>query len=228
MPPRAFFVTGTDTNVGKTVVTAALLHAGRAKGLRANGMKPVASGCTMTADGLRNADALALMAQNSTPFAYETVNPCAYEPAIAPHIAAAEAGRPVNFDRIGACFTQIGEESDLILVEGAGGWLVPLGDGRTMADLAGRLWLGVVLVVGLRLGCLNHAFLTAQAVSARGLRLAGWVANTVDPDFDRLDENLAALRAGLAAPCLGHLPQLADPTDAAAAAAHLDVSPLLA
>lgn len=226
MPPRAFFVTGTDTNVGKTVVTAALLHAARAKGLRANGMKPVASGCTIAADGLRNADALALMRQNSTPFAYETINPCAYEPAIAPHVAAAEAKRPIDFGTIGTAFNMIAEESDLILVEGAGGWLVPLGDGRTMADLAGRLWLGIVLVVGLRLGCLNHAFLTAQSISARGLRLAGWVANTIDADFARLDENLAALRAGLPAPCLGHLPRLPDPDDAAAAAGHLDVAPL--
>jgi dethiobiotin synthetase len=220
------FVTGTDTGVGKTLVAAALVRRLRERGLRVAGMKPVASGCAPTPSGLRNEDALTLQAESSEDWPYDVVNPCAYEPAIAPHVAAIEAGVPIDFDAISACYRQLAARSDRIVVEGAGGWLVPLGGSRTIADLAAQLELDVVLVVGLRLGCLNHAFLTAEAIARRGLRLAGWVANTIDPRFERLEANLAALHDGLPAPRIGLVPHVR-PGDVAAAAAALDVGPLL-
>ncbi len=224
-PFQHLFVTGTDTGVGKTRVSAALLRALAARGLRTSGMKPVASGCERTADGLRNDDALTLQREATVRWPYEHVNPFAYEPAIAPHLAADEAGRPVEIDVIRRNFEQMQAASDAIVVEGAGGWLVPLGRDGTFADLAADLELRVVLVVGLRLGCLNHAFLTARAIIARGLPLAGWVANTIDPAFDRLDGNLATLDAGLPAPRRGRVPYLPD-GDVARAAAARDLAPL--
>lgn len=220
------FVTGTDTGVGKTLVAAALLHRFRARGLRVAGMKPVASGCEHTPAGLRNEDALTLQAESSGAWPYETINPYAYAPAIAPHVAAAEAGVPVDFEVIGSRYRQLAAGSDLVVVEGAGGWLVPLAGSRTIADLAASLGLRVVLVVGLRLGCLNHAFLSAEAIAARGLTLAGWVANTIDPGYERLEANLATLDERLPAPRLGLVPNLRR-SDVAAAAATLDVAPLL-
>lgn len=223
---RNLFVTGTDTGVGKTLVAAALLRGFRQRGLRVAGMKPVASGCERTPAGLRNEDALALQAQSSAHWPYATVNPFAYEPPIAPHVAAAEAGVPIDFDTIAACYRQLDADSDLVVVEGAGGWLVPLAGERTIADLAASLGLDVVLVVGLRLGCLNHAFLSAEAIAARGLTLAGWVANTVDPGYERLEANLATLDARLPAPRLGLVPHVRA-GDVGAAAAALDVAPLL-
>jgi dethiobiotin synthetase len=155
------------------------------------------------------------------------VNPLTDEPAIAPHIAAEEAGRPIDLDLISTCFQTIVEKADLVLVEGAGGWRIPLGAGRTLDGLAARLWTPVILVVGLRLGCLNHALLTADSIAARGLRFAGWVGNGIDPDFARRDRNVATLRELLPAPCLGIVPPLPGP-DVGAAAACLDVEPLLA
>ncbi len=228
MPPvRAFFVTGTDTGVGKTLVTAALLRRGRERGLRVAGMKPVASGCDVTPDGLRNEDARLHLQESSVALPYEVVNPLAYEPAIAPHIAAEEAGRPIDFDMIGSNFQKIAAEADFILVEGAGGWRVPLGAGRSLDGLAARLWTPVILVVGLRLGCLNHALLTAESIAARGLRFAGWVGNGIDPAFARYERNVETLRELLPAPCLGIVPPLAAP-DVGAAAACLNVDTLLA
>jgi dethiobiotin synthetase len=220
------FVTGTDTGVGKTLVSAALLRCFRERGLRVAGMKPVASGCESTPAGLRNGDALALQAESSADWPYATINPCAYAPAIAPHVAADEAGMPIEFDTIHARYQTLAAVSDLVVVEGAGGWLVPLAGRRTIADLAASLGLDVVLVVGLRLGCLNHAFLTADAIVARGLRLAGWVANTIDPAYDRLQANLATLDERLPARRLGLIPHVR-PGDVDAAAAALDVAPLL-
>jgi dethiobiotin synthetase len=220
------FVTGTDTGVGKTLVSAGLLRALRERGLRVAGMKPVASGCALTPEGLRNEDALALQAESSRPWSYSTVNPYAYEPAIAPHVAAAEAKRPVLIDKLLHEARTMQHDSDILVVEGAGGWLVPLDGNHTLADLAVRLQARVVLVVGLRLGCLNHAFLTAEAIAACGLALAGWVGNAIDPAFERRDANVATLEARLAAPRLGLIPPLATP-DAASAAPWLDVAPLL-
>jgi dethiobiotin synthetase len=220
------FVTGTDTGVGKTLVSAALLRRLREHGLRVAGMKPVASGCHSTPEGLRNDDALALQAEASVRWPYGTVNPFAYAPAIAPHIAATEADIRVDIDMIASAANRMQASSDLLLVEGAGGWLVPLNDRETLADLAIRLRSRVVLVVGLRLGCLNHALLTAECIAARGLRLAGWVANQVDPGFERLEANLATLDARLPAPRLGLIPHLSEPA-VETAARLLDIAPLL-
>jgi len=208
---RDFFVTGTDTGVGKTLVSAALLRAWRQRGRSVAGMKPVASGSAVTPDGLRNEDALALQVESSRPWPYAAINPYAFEPAIAPHIAAAECGTAVLGERILSAFRELRKGSDIVIVEGAGGFLVPLWPGLSFADLPRLLGLEVVLVVGLRLGCLNPAFLTAEAVAARGLRLAGWVGNLIDPGFGRLEQNLDGLRTGLSAPCLGVIPHLPDP-----------------
>ena len=222
---RDFFVTGTDTGVGKTLVSAALLRALRGQGLAVAGMKPVASGAARTPGGLRNEDALALAAESSRPWPYETINPYCFEPAIAPHIAAAEAGVGIRLEPIEQAFRRLQAGSDTVIVEGAGGFLVPLGSRLSFADLPGALGLDVMLVVGLRLGCLNHAFLTAEAIGARGLRLAGWVGNQVDPVFARHDENVAALRQGLAAPCLG-IVRYAAAVAVAGAAESLDLAML--
>jgi dethiobiotin synthetase len=200
------FVTGTDTGVGKTRVAAALCVAYAARDQRVAAMKPVASGCVQTEAGLRNEDAEALLAAMTVRAAYGDVNPYAFKPAIAPHIAAMEAGRPIDFGVLDGCYGRLCLQSDVIIVEGAGGWLAPLDATRTFADLAVRWQLDVVLVVGLRLGCLNHALLTAEAIEARGLKLAGWVGNSVDPDFERREANTDTLRSRLAAKCLGIFP----------------------
>lgn len=213
---RGIFVTGTDTGVGKTLVAAGLMHALRAQGLRVAGMKPVASGSAMTPEGLRNEDALALQAAASRPWPYDIVNPYAFEPAIAPHIAAEEAGICIDLAAIERAYRQLAAAADVVIVEGAGGFLVPLGPRLSFTDIPTRLGLEVVLVVGLRLGCLNHAFLTAEAVAARGLTLAGWAGSVVDPRYERLQENLATLERGLPAPCLGIVPWLANPAPATA------------
>lgn len=218
---RDLFVTGTDTGVGKTLVSSALLRALRRRGRSVAGMKPVASGSDSTPAGLRNEDALALQAESSRRWPYEMVNPYALAPPIAPHLAAAEAGVEVRLERLRSCFQALREGSETVVVEGAGGFLVPLGPRLSFADLPRALGLEVVLVVGLRLGCLNHAFLTAEAIAARRLPFAGWVGSLVDPDFARLEENLDALRAGLPAACLGVIPHLA-PLDLDRATAALD------
>lgn len=215
---RDFFVTGTDTGVGKTVAAAGLLHAWRSRGHAVAGLKPVASGCERTARGLRNEDALALRHESSRDWPYEAVNPYAFEPAIAPHLAAAEAGVEVGLERIRAAFRRLQQDTEVVVVEGAGGFLVPLAPGLATPDLAAGLGLEVILVVGLRLGCLNHAFLSAEAIRHRGLPFAGWVGNHVDPGFQRLEDNLACLRAGLPAPCIGVIGHLASPDPAAVAA----------
>ena len=216
----AYFVTGTDTGVGKTLCTAALLRVARLRGLRTVGMKPIASGCEATPDGLRNEDALAHLAETSAPLpAYAAVNPYAFIPAIAPHIAAAEAGITVDFHLLAKLWAELTQDRDFALLEGAGGWQVPIDSTRFFPDLAVHLQLPVVLVVGLRLGCINHALLTAQSIAARGLRLAGWVGNRIDPQFSRLDDNVAALHRHLPAPCLGVVPPLAQPALAARVAA---------
>jgi len=200
------FVTGTDTGVGKTRIAAALCVAYAAHGKRVAAMKPVASGCMQTRAGLRNDDAEALRAAMTVRAAYGDVNPYAFEPPIAPHIAAMEAGCPIDFGLLDGCYERLCLQSDVIIIEGAGGWLAPLDATRTFADLAARWQLDVILVVGLRLGCLNHALLTAEAIEARGLKLAGWVGNSVDPDFERREANTDTLRSRLAANCLGIFP----------------------
>jgi dethiobiotin synthetase len=188
-----FFVTGTDTGVGKTEVACLLTRGLVASGLKVGVMKPVAAGAFPTPDGPRNEDALALMACANLEARYETVNPfCLAEP-IAPHIAAADAGIRIRTADIVECFDALKRQADCIVVEGAGGWLVPISAQETMADVARALALPVVLVVGLRLGCLSHTLLTAQAIEASGLALAGWIGNGIDPVYARQAENLATL-----------------------------------
>ena len=212
------FVTGTDTGVGKTRVAAALCLAFVAAGRRVAGMKPVASGCLATDDGLRNEDALALQASMNVRAGYAEVNPFAFEPAIAPHIAAAEAGRPIDFQVLDRSYQRLALQSDVTVVEGAGGWLAPLDDTRTFADLAARWQLDVLLVVGLRLGCLNHALLTVESIHRQGLRLAGWVGNSIEEDFPRRAANVETLQLRIAAPCLGVFPYAPQTTTAQVAA----------
>lgn len=212
-----FFVTGTDTGVGKTRVSAGLIAALRGQGLRVAGMKPVASGCTATPAGLRNADALELIAASGLDLPYEWVNPYAFAPAIAPHLAAADVGVTIRFDAIAQTLGELVGEADCVVVEGVGGWRVPLGPDGDVADLAMRLKLPVLLVVGLRLGCLNHAALTAADIRRCGLPLAGWVGNAIETGFDRLDDNLEALGDILPAPCLGVVRHAAAATPACVA-----------
>lgn len=209
------FVTGTDTGVGKTLVAAALAAEGVARGLTTAVMKPVAAGCQAGHGGLRNEDALLLASESNVEADYDLINPVALEPAIAPHIAALEAGVDISFEPLDRAFRTLRRGADLIVVEGAGGFLVPLAPDHGMADLPVRWQLPVILVVGMRLGCLNHALLTAEAISSRGLQLAGWVANGIDAEFQRLEQNLATLDRMLGAPRLGWIPHLpsATPTE---------------
>ncbi len=210
---RAFFIAGTDTDVGKTTIAAGLLYAARLAGLSTAAVKPVASGCERTEQGLRNSDALALLAECSLALDYATVNPFAFEPAIAPHIAAREAGVELTAARlIEAVQPVMARQAGVTLVEGAGGWRVPLNAREHLSALPAALGLPVILVVGVRLGCINHALLSAEAIARDGLALAGWVANIIDPATSRLDDNLATLAELLPAPCLGQVPRLAAPT----------------
>lgn len=224
---RDFFVTGTDTGVGKTLAAAAMLRAWRLAGYRVAGMKPIASGAAHTAGGLRNDDALALAAEASDHWPYARVNPYAFEPAIAPHLAAAEAGVTIRLDPLRQAFLALKADSDVVVVEGAGGFLVPLSPGLSIADLPAAFELDVILVVGLRLGCLNHALLTAEAIERRGLPLAGWIGNLAEPAFDRLEANLDTLHRALDTPCLGIIGHL-DPPDVGTAATALTALPVLA
>lgn len=210
--PSHFFVTGTDTDVGKTLISEGLLHAANAQGLTTAALKPVAAGCVMTDDGLRNDDALILQQAMSASLSYEQVNPVALAPSMAPHVAAAQEGRRLSADRLaGFCRGVLMQKNDVVIVEGAGGWRVPLNARETLADVAKQLSLPVIMVVGMRLGCLNHAYLTAEAIRRDGLALAGWVSNHIDPDMPAYTESLVDLEHGLAAPCLGHIPFLSNP-----------------
>lgn len=214
---NGWFITGTDTDCGKTLVASALVHRLRRDGRSVAVMKPVASGCHATEQGLRNDDALALMAASGLGIDYHRVNPYTFEPPIAPHVAAAQAGVRIDRDRLLAGAAALAADADTLVVEGAGGWRVPLGDDWDMADLAVALKLPVILVVGMRLGCLNHAQLSAEAIVRDGCRLAGWVANGIDPAMSVPADNLATLKQRLAAPCLGVIPYSV-PADAQRAA----------
>ena len=213
MTARGVFVTGTDTGIGKTRVSALLVRAHRACGRRAIGMKPVASGCRETADGLRNEDAEALIAASDPAPPYAACNPYAFAPPIAPHIAAREAGIAIALDPIVSAYSTLAAMADRVVVEGVGGWSVPLSDALMQADLVRAIDVPVVLVVGLRLGCINHALLSARAIVADGCTLAGWIANRIDPDMARADENLDTLRARIAAPLLGVVSHASTPRD---------------
>jgi len=210
MSARGVFVTGTDTGVGKTHASCVLLGALRARGLRAVGMKPVASGCRETPAGLRNEDAEALIAASAPMPAYVDCNPYAFAPPIAPHIAARARGIDVRLEPMLAAHARLSQDADRVVVEGVGGWMAPLSDMLMQADLVRALDVPVILVVGLRLGCLNHALLSARAIAADGASLIGWIANRIDPDMAEVDANLATLRARIGAPLLGVLDHVAD------------------
>jgi len=222
---HGFFVTGTDTGVGKTLVACALLRLFAARGLKAVGMKPVAAGAEPAESGLLNEDVAQLVAAGNVSAPREHVNPYCFRPPIAPHLAAAQAGVAIGIDRIEASFRALAGLADIVIVEGAGGFRVPLGGDADTAQLAERLALPVVLVVGMRLGCLNHALLSVEAVAARGLALAGWVANHVDRDMAVADENVRTLEALITAPLLARIAFCADP-DPATIAARFDSADL--
>ncbi|MDD5299581.1 MAG: dethiobiotin synthase [Gallionella sp.] len=215
-----YFITGTDTGVGKTLVSCALLYGFAALGKRVVGMKPVAAGCT---EGGQHEDVTQLRAASNVLASKGQINPYCFTQAIAPHLAAQFIGVNINFARIVESFTELNTQADIVIVEGAGGFRVPLNAGQDSADLAVQLGQPVVLVVGMRLGCLNHALLTAEAIAARGLTLAGWVANVLDANMAMLNENIAALRQRIDAPLLGVIPQQTQP-DAREAATHLDLT----
>lgn len=211
MATKTFFVTGTDTEVGKTLVSAAILGMARQRGLRCEGIKPVAAGCRWQDGRLVNDDALALMSASDTNLDYQSVNPIALEPPIAPHIAAAKVGRTLEVESLAAACREILQgDLDLAVIEGAGGWLVPLNDRDTLADLCAALEATVILVVAMKLGCINHALLTAKAIAELKLEFAGWVGNCVGEEMPCLHENIATLQGGLQAPCLGILPHIDD------------------
>jgi len=209
---RGIFVTGTDTGVGKTVVAAGLAGLSARLGRSTVGLKPVASGATATAEGLRNADALLLATAGSVALPYADTNPYCFEPAIAPHLAAAEAGVPVSVEALVHWYQRVSAAVAIAIVEGAGGWRVPLHPEGFLSDLPEQLELDVILVVGLRLGCLNHARLTLEAIERGGrCRFLGWIGNRMDPAFGRADENIATLERLLGGPALAIVPALADP-----------------
>lgn len=205
---QAYFITGTDTGVGKTFVSCALLRAIAAQGRRAVGMKPVAAGCRSEHGRLVSDDVTQLLAAGNVEADWDTVNPYAFEPPLAPHIAAAMAGTPIRLEPILDRFARLQAQADVVIVEGVGGFRVPLNASQDTADLALALQLPVILVVGMRLGCLNHALLSSEAILRCGLRLAGWVANQVEPEMPALQENIAALELRLPAPRIATVPFL--------------------
>jgi len=212
------FITGTDTGVGKTLVAVSLVRALVQHGLRVSVMKPIASGSEQTAQGLRNSDALALAAAANVAASYEEINPYCFEPPVSPHIAADEAGIAVDTGTILRRFEDMARRSDLVVVEGAGGWHAPISRAHTMADLPRTLGIPALLVVGLRLGCLNHSLLTRRAIEADGVHFCGWIGNAIDPALERAPENLASLRERLRCAPLALFPYAPDDHAAIAAA----------
>jgi dethiobiotin synthetase len=219
---QGYFVTGTDTGVGKTLVACALLHAFGSSGKSVVGMKPIATGD----EGARWSDVDALVAASTVRAPAKVVNPYAFRPAIAPHIAAELAGVSIEIDVIARAYGELSRLAEVVVVEGVGGFVVPLNARDTTADLAQRLALPIVLVVGIRLGCLNHALLTRGQVEARDLRCAGWVANCVVPEMSHLEANIGALKERLQCPLLGVIPFEANPRPASVAA-RLALEPLI-
>lgn len=211
MAKQWLFITGTDTDVGKTLVGCGVLAAANRQGLRTAAIKPVAAGCEVTEQGMTNTDALQLQAAASHKLSYQQINPVALEPAIAPHIAAAEAGLRMSASRlVGYCRGVSLLPVDMVIIEGAGGWRVPINSRETLADVAQELECAVIVVVGMRLGCLNHALLTMEAIRRDGLQIAGWVANILDTEMPRLQENIDTLKQSIDEPCLGIVPRLDD------------------
>jgi dethiobiotin synthetase len=203
-----YFVTGTDTDCGKTLVTLGFMQLCQQRGLETAGMKPVAAGALRTHDGLLNPDALAIQSQCQPPLSYSQINPYCFEPAVAPHLAAKQTGTRIDLDVISRQYQELCNHHEAVIVEGAGGWKVPLNDEEDMADLCQKLELPVILVVGLRLGCINHALLSAEAIIASGQPLAGWIANHVDANMSLADDNIQTLKRHIKAPLLGRIPRL--------------------
>nr|WP_113867391.1 dethiobiotin synthase [Brenneria salicis]NMN91979.1 dethiobiotin synthetase [Brenneria salicis ATCC 15712 = DSM 30166]RBP61286.1 dethiobiotin synthase [Brenneria salicis ATCC 15712 = DSM 30166]RLM30289.1 dethiobiotin synthase [Brenneria salicis ATCC 15712 = DSM 30166] len=208
---KRWFVTGTDTEVGKTIASCALLQAAHQAGYRTAGYKPVASGCDITPAGVRNSDALALQANSSVPLDYQAVNPMAFVEPTSPHIISVEERRPIHLAALSAGLRRLETQADWLLVEGAGGWFTPLSQQATFADWVSREQLPIILVVGIKLGCINHALLTASVITHSGLTLRGWIANDVMPPGKRHQEYLSSLRQRLSAPLLGEIPHLTAP-----------------
>lgn len=217
---RGYFITGTDTECGKTVITLGLMRVLQSAGLSVNGMKPVAAGAVRTAAGLINEDAQRIQRQCSIQMEYGLINPYIFEPPIAPHLAARGSGVRIDIRVIVDCYLKLAQSVDRVLVEGVGGWMVLLGDSTLLPDLALALDLPVIIVVGMRLGCINHSLLTLNAINASGCRLAGWVANSVDPQMAEFDGNLQTLQQRIEAPLLGVVPFLQS-TDSASVARYL-------
>ena len=211
---NGYFMTGTDTGVGKTVAALAVMELLKRRGFEVAGMKPVASGCDSTAAGLRNSDAVQIMQAASSELSYSQVNPYAFEPAIAPHIAAARSDETIRITKIVSICRDLEETAERVVVEGVGGWAVPLGNDTMLPDLACGLKLPVILVVGLRLGCINHALLTASAIRSTGLEFCGWIANQKQPRLEAVDEIIHTLRERIDAPLLGVLPWCDEPKPA--------------
>lgn len=205
---QGYFITGTDTECGKTEITLGLMHLLQAKGKSVSGMKPVASGALDTKDGQRNDDAQRIQQQASKLIPYDLVNPFAFEPPIAPHLAADIVEQKISFELILECYERLSSLSDRVIVEGVGGWRVPLSSDGDLSDLAKAMGLPVILVVGVKLGCINHALLAVESILAKKLTLAGWVANVMDPEMLELDANLATLRESIDAPCIGVVPYM--------------------
>jgi dethiobiotin synthetase len=220
-----WFITGTDTEIGKTLIASALLHTLSLRGVRVAGMKPIAAGAVMHEDGLRNEDAEQLAAAASVILPAALATPFLLSEPVAPHVAATLEDVQLKITHILDCFQEVCSRAECVVVEGVGGFRVPLSDMADTADLAQQLSLPVILVVGMRLGCLNHALLTAEALTSRGLTLAGWVANVVDPEMIHRDANIAALKQRLKAPLLGIVPRLSQ-ANATTAAEHIDFSQL--
>lgn len=212
-----YFITGTDTGCGKTEITLGLMHLLQAGDRSVVGMKPVASGAMVAGEGLRNDDARRILRQSSPQVPYDLVNPYVFEPPIAPHLAAGLVGQRISFDVIRECYTGLSSLANVVIVEGVGGWRVPLGADGDVSDLALALGLPVILVVGMQLGCINHALLSADSILAKGLPLAGWVANVMDPAMLELEANLETLRHSIEAPCLGLVPNMRPVTTSAVA-----------
>ena len=203
---QGFFITGTDTDVGKTVIALGVIENLKGKGLRVTGFKPVSAGCTQTDDGLVNEDALRLQQASSVKFPYGTINPYAFEPAMAPHIAAEQTGIQIQINKINDAYKHIALKNDFVITEGAGGWLVPINDSETMADVALSLGLPILLVVGIRLGCLNHALMSVDCIKSSGCKLAGWIANQLTNDTDINSRNIKTLNEKIDAPLLATIP----------------------
>ena len=206
---KGYFITGTDTEVGKSWCSSGIMERLKQQGHSVVGMKPIASGCDETPDGLRNEDALLLQRHASIEVDYQLLNPYSFRPAIAPHIAAEQAGVTIKLGKIVERYIQLKGMADVVIVEGVGGWQVPLNEHETVADLAQALQLPVILVVGMRLGCINHALLSAESIRAAGCELAGWVANCVDPQMANRQESIDAIALRIDAPLLGIVPHLA-------------------